>query len=488
MRLVVDNISTRCIIGGRDNLLPFDVSKELYNYFSVKRPGAFFSKKKRWDDGMQHFYSKQGYIATGFLPMLISYAMELGVPIDEIEDNRKNMPVFKPAEERDWTINDKLNARDNQTSSVEAYENYLDYGNGRLFYFPRGISDIATNGGKTSIIYGLIKNVVDARALIVIDSEELQMQLYEFLSRDFDVGLIRGGKKPLYQIRQVTIAMVKTLNNHIKKSINVEHDLATKFNMKIIDECHKAGGKEYSDVIMKADTGMACFLSGTALKSSNNLTKMVIVGLSGAVLTKISKKELMDAGISLPIKVTMHLNRTYLPNCYTYQETAELAIYKNVLRTEIIGDIIDQRPDKKIIINFEYEAHGYFMFDYITKHYGFDKMAITHGKDPDRKQKLADFKAGLIEILLSSRILSTGIDIADISVLINAKGGMSEIELSQWAGRIERNDGVSDHVELHDFYDEARYVDVHSRKRIKFYQDEKFEISYDYEHKRNKPI
>lgn len=89
--------------------------------------------------------------------------------------------------------------------------------------------------------------------------------------------------------------------------------------------------------------------------------------------------------------------------------------------------------------------------------------------------------------MFASNILKQGISIADIDTLIYAQGGKAEIFLSQWSGRIERQDGVSSHAEIHDFYDEGAILSKHSMERIKFYKKEQFEITTTYEHKKYKP-
>ena len=40
MRLVLGNTASRAIIGGKDNLLPFDLEKEMRDYLKIKVDGA----------------------------------------------------------------------------------------------------------------------------------------------------------------------------------------------------------------------------------------------------------------------------------------------------------------------------------------------------------------------------------------------------------------------------------------------------------------
>ena len=81
MKLIVGNVETRCVIGGRDHLLGFDVLEELRKYLRIKSEGSYWAMKatgRRWD-GWRYFITPQGKFATGFLPKVISYLEELGV-------------------------------------------------------------------------------------------------------------------------------------------------------------------------------------------------------------------------------------------------------------------------------------------------------------------------------------------------------------------------------------------------------------------------
>jgi superfamily II DNA or RNA helicase len=67
-----------------------------------------------------------------------------------------------------------------------------------------------------------------------------------------------------------------------------------------------------------------------------------------------------------------------------------------------------------------------------------------------------------------------------INIIILAQGEKSKIDLKQWSGRGERAFEGEDSFELHDFYDVGQYIHEHSKKRIKVYREEGFDIEYDY--------
>ena len=91
MRLLVDNLKTRAVVGGSDNLLDIDIMKELSDYLKVRPKGYQHStlhKKHVWD-GCQRFITSKGDFATGFLPLVCNFCRDLGVDI-VIEDLRTN--------------------------------------------------------------------------------------------------------------------------------------------------------------------------------------------------------------------------------------------------------------------------------------------------------------------------------------------------------------------------------------------------------------
>jgi len=489
MKILVENTSSRIIVGGKDNLLPVDLFKEIDDYLSVQSPGARYVKaykKGQWD-GMQRFMNKKGVFATGFLPNVISYAEELGAKI-EIEDNRTNLPFLVSEKHRVWEHYKDWEARDYQQDIVNVFDNHIEYGDGNLLYWPRGIANAATNAGKNSVICCLLKNLDKTKALVLIDSQEIFDQLVEFLSVDFPrLGVINSKKFEWGD--EVTIAMVRTLYSRMKKSVDIAVKVKTMFNTIVVDECHGASSTAHSEVIQNCDAGMRVMVSGSPLDNSNVINNMVILGLSGPVISTVTKKQLQDMGHSLKVKVTLHHNKTLFEGGYgdEYDEELYQGILASEERIKLIIDIVKARSDKKIMINFIEIAHGELMYTRL-KEAGIDKVDWVHGTDPNRKQKLEDYKAGKIMVLISSTILKQGINVHDINALIYAQGGKALIPLKQWTGRIERNDGVSQSVEVHDFWDNGKYLEKHSRKRLNFYMEEGFEIIYNYAQKRGRPV
>jgi superfamily II DNA or RNA helicase len=322
-----------------------------------------------------------------------------------------------------------------QKDIIQSMNNHISF-RGKSIYFPRGILDAATNAGKMIMLAAFYKSLVgENRMLLLIHRQVVYNQLVKFFNELFDeVGEINAKK---YDIKSITIAMVKTVHNRMRDSLNVKKDLAG-FNVVAVDECHLAGSSTYSKVLQNVPAGMRMFVSGTPLDSYNIINKMVIIGLSGPILAKVSKRELMDKGISL---------------------------------SKIIHE-----SEKPVLIAVYIIEHGEFILKHLSRLFPDLEIQFVHGTDFKRDEKIEAFKSGDIDVLISTVILKEGINIPNIRTLIYAGGGKSKVDIKQWMGRGERRDGVNDYVTLHDFYDFGKYISTHSKKRILAYRKETLKI------------
>jgi superfamily II DNA or RNA helicase len=357
-------------------------------------------------------------------------------------------------------------------------------------YFPRGIWDAATNSGKTAAAASVIKNVIEPRAIILVDSVDLFRQHYAFFCTVFpdEVGRIHD---KYYDIRKVTLCMAGTLFNRIKKSTAVAKDIYNGFNIVIADECHRTAAKQYSYVLQRINAGMRLFMSGTPLASDNDVKNMIIVGLSSNIIAKVTKKELMDKGVSLKAVVNFYHSKQEDLEYDDYDLEYTHGIVESKKRADQIAEICSERRNKKILINTVEIKHLVYIYEALISNKLLENFFIeyVHGQDAKREEKLAWFTAeGKNKIIISTSIMKLGLNIKDIDVLVYAQGGKAVIDLSQWSGRAERHDGVSEEMEIVDFWDNGKYISKHSNKRKNIWLNEKFIVNYKYENRRGKPI
>ncbi len=477
MTISIDNVKCQIIIGGKDYLADPDLLEHCREYMSVKVPGSFFAAKQlkyHWD-GIKYFLSKRGTMATGFLPVFLKFIEEeypgLGV---NIVDLRRNIPQFKTE------FVSKIGSREineqyiHQKQIIEVYNNYIKF-RGMSIYFPRGVADAATNAGKTAVIAGIYLNLqTEEKMLVVIHRKTIYKELVKYFESVFqEVGQINDKN---YSIKHVTVAMINTLYAHID-NLNVIKDLAS-FTVLAVDEAHRAGSNMYSSVLVHCTASVRLFLSGSIFDSKDLVGNMVIVGLSGPRLIKISKKYLMDQGISTPINVHMHLCNTilYFP-VLAYDECIHKLIMESTERVALMHQIIKDRISKgPILIAVEKLEHGDFICKYL-KQQGLITELI-YSRDKEIFTKADAFREGQIDVLISTGVLKEGVNLPLIQTIILAAGGKSAAYIKQWCGRGERIHESKTEVELHDFYDIGRFVQKHSIDRIRLYKSEELEITY----------
>ncbi len=490
MKLIIGNIKSRAIIGGKDNLLPINVFKKLNEYLRVRPEGYQHATKYvgnggNWD-GWQYFMTKTGAFATGFIPLIVPFLERLGVEII-VQDDRGYIPRLNNKIGSYIGVIDKKvwNGYDYQVEDVGKVNNYITIG-GDSYYFPRGIMDCATNAGKNSYSALIINNLqnVDDEVIFMVSSSTIYKQAVEFFSGVLEesVGEVKSGK---YNPKRVTVCMAKTLLNRAKESLNVRHWL-DRVKVLIVDESDESGALQYSKILSYIGAPMRVFVSGTPLESSA-VNNMVSIGLSGGILAKRTNRWLIDNGYSMNpvIKIIHNNSKVQVEN---YDDEKHYGLHTSENRAEIISGLIDKHSDRQILITFIEKEHGYFMYNKVVKEHPLINIGIVHGTSKARYGLVEDFKSGLVNVLFASMILKKGANLPNIECLIIAQAGKSVITVKQVLGRGLRLNGEDKDLPVYDFYDDGVYLSEHSRKRIALYRREKLDVELMYDNHRNKPI
>lgn len=474
MKIILDNSSCELVIGGSDLLIDPGLLSNLRKYMSVDVPGAFHSqafKRHVWD-GRKYFLTPKLKMKAGMLPILLSYLddeyRDLSVEIVDVREGKVAIQADLDATVGDQSMDGEY---DFQLQLVKAVDNYIKFRDQEI-YFPNGILDAATNAGKTTIIAGLYKNTVaeDKSMLILIHRKAIYKQLVDFMGEVFgEVGQIND---KFYEIKPVTVAMVQSLVNKVKAGVRARNDVA-KFKILIVDESHRAGANTYKTVLKYSNAYMRVFLSGTALDSEDIISKLEAIAQSGPKLSEIKKWELMDKGISTPVEVRMHLCNTLLYKpVLDYREIVEACIYKSTERVSIIKQILDNAKGP-VIVAVDKIEHGAFLHEWLKDHLSIE---FTNGKDSHQDEKVQAFKDGKFNVLISTAVLSEGVNLPKVQELIYAGGGKSKIQVKQWMGRSERLHKSKTKSVFYDFYDCGPYIQKHSEARLKVYRDENLPI------------
>ena len=195
---------------------------ELCKRLSVKVPNYWFSTKYKngyWDGTQKFFLRPANTFPTGLLSYIVEFLVEECEVIPEIIDKRTNISSYQLSEVPDnYRVSEEKDSRDYQIETI----NKTITNNILGIPFMRGVINIATNGGKTTIAEGIIKELLpklyetDGVFLFVTHSKEIARQAKKSIETDLGIetGFIGDGK---WVIKNVTIAIITTLYSRMKK-------------------------------------------------------------------------------------------------------------------------------------------------------------------------------------------------------------------------------------------------------------------------------
>ena len=129
----------------------------------------------------------------------------------------------------------------------------------------------------------------------------------------------------------------------------------------------------------------------------------------------------------------------------------------------------------KILILTKNLAHAKYFKDSIPGSYQLE------GKDSlqDRDKTLEKFlKKEGPSVIIGTIIFQTGIDIPELTHLVNARGLKSEIATIQALGRTLRKHDNKSQVYIYDFIDKVPYLGKHSKQRVDAYKSLDFNIEF----------
>ena len=215
----------------------------------------------------------------------------------------------------------------------------------------------------------------------------------------------------------------------------------------------------------------------TATVPKDAISRLNLVSCLGKVVEGVDAKGLIEDGFLtepiiqiIPVKDTGTVEDTEL----SYREVYEKFVTENELRNDMIVELtkkIQQKSSKTLIIVKDLK-HAEVLHSLIPNSFKLE------GKDDlgTRQKTIEAFKDDKMSVLIGTTIMQTGIDIPEITHLINARGLKSEIATLQALGRALRIHKSKNQVFIYDFFDRAPYLEKHAKERIKSYKSLGLEI------------
>lgn len=470
--------NVKCKISNIENRVAEYLSKEL----SAKVPNYWYSygfQNGFWDGTQKFFVRPANVFPTGLLERVVKILIEDFEITPELIDKRSGNDYSLSEVSSEYYISENKKARDYQVDTLNKIINKEICG----LKFYRGIVNIATNGGKTSVAISLIKELYekllknDEVFLFVTHSKEIARQAKDAIENDLNipVGFVGDG---VWEVKNVTVAIITTLNRRIKKPEFLElKDRVIGF---VADECHHSQAVTWYDTFCLLDKAFIRIgLTGTVTQK-NPVNEMRLYACSGEVISRVSNEFLISQGFSAkPVCMMFMINSPDLEEL-PYQEAYSLGIVENKERLLNIYKICEKETKSNfvVLILVERVEHGELILDFINdlpqKRVEFINGTLSSEK---RQEILEDLKDGNIDVLISTSVLDEGVDVSGINAIIYARGMTSSRKLLQGIGRGLRKKSDGSKLRFYDFIDNTNTTLLeHSLNRYNTLENENFTI------------
>lgn len=427
-----------------------DVIKVLRKKYSAKIKGYRYSKafKKGWD-GSKYFITEKGKFGTGLLSFIKEDLTTAGISysvVDERPSLLKKYDIEVPSVKyRPYQKSLILEALHNKTAIIES----------------------PTGSGKTVILAGLLQALRGHAGLVFFTQKSILLQTYEFLKEaGFDVGIAFGDGVDIKPLTLCTVQSVeKVLDTHLKEAKFI-----------IFDEVHEFSKGKLTTSVIKSFPNATYRFGMTATVPKERLSKLNLVSYLGGVLSNVDVENLVLEGFLTPPVINfieMPPYKTHDLLDKTYADIYDSHIVNNEYRNIQIRDLCKKITKGKVLILVKNLTHLQILKDLIPE------SVTLEGKDKMdyRKETIKNFKKSNRSVLIGTKIMQTGVNIPEITHLINARGLKSEIATIQALGRALRIHESKKQVEIYDFNDKVPYLKEHSLARRRAYKSLKIKIN-----------
>lgn len=456
------------------------VDKLLKDELAWRDPNAQYTdryKRGSWDGFHRIYNTEHSGAPIGLLGRAVELLEAEGYSVSTtIEGDRSGASITT-----EWNFPHSL--RNYQEEAVEAS---LDE--------QMGVISIPTGGGKTVVALNLI-HTVEQQAVVLVHTKNLLYQWADQIESILGVepGIIGDGE---WSEGPVTVATVQSL---LSKDLS---DLDGQYGIAIFDECHTtSGAKKMQQIGLEFDTEYRIGLSATPWRATPG-EELEIEAAVGGCISVIDAEQLIDEGhlakpefrfVDADGQRTANRGEDYHD---VVRRCRELAPVRNSTVAKTAADLVDEGYTVHVSVDrinqgklLEYALNASTTaadvrediigdgddtraraekdaaidnLDTISEH----NAVFLHGSDINdvRQEAFDQFQAGKIEILIST-LLKEGVDIPEISAIVHAEGGKSEIERIQRAGRALRPSN-GDHAVIADVRDQGKYLADHFEERV----------------------
>lgn len=441
-----------------------------------------FAKKKIEIAEYKYLYDKRKRsFPTGLLQEVVKILDKFKVEY-KIVDQRKNYPILNPTKLATYVLRD-----------------YQIYAEQEALKHMNCMIRIATGGGKTAIMASLCAKLNGYKIVILLRRQMLMTQTIKVFERELgiEIGQIGAG---VVDIKDVTIAMVPTLARSIdpkwKFSPDDEtdgEDDKTKLSeadkesirqyisscqVAIVDECHSLGSNTAQLIMNYAKT--ARYRMGFSASPWRDDGKDILLSAAtGPRVVDIDASYLIQRDFLVPPYIYFFKTPpTRIPPHIQgkYQDVYREFIVDNMERNALIVSKAIEAYERfeKVLILVQQIDHGELFLKFFESQ-GVYAAFISGSKTAvTREEFMEQFKQRSRSILIGSNgTMSEGIDIPEITVVINASGGKSSVQYYQKIGRALRLCEDKKRCTIVDFLDQnIKFMNKHANARIRLIKSE----------------
>ena len=471
---------------------------ELKDHFTFKAPGYQFSPKYKnglWDGNISLYSGVTKRVPVGILSRIESFAEKSGYDIEYASEELTDRTLTITRDEIEsfvksldcHTKGKPIEARDYQIECI-----YESIKNKRL------VSKVPTSGGKSFIIYCIMRWLVDQglRFVLIVPTVTLVNQMYaDFIDyssvNGFDthetVHKLHGGEAKEF-IKPVLVSTWQSLDAMARAtSYPTVGKLLNTYDAICIDECHQAkSGSLIKILSICTDIGFRFGTTGTI--ESAKISQLTIEAHIGPIYTAITTKELIDNGQVSAIKIKAVVAKYTEEDCFMVKDMtyADQEEYVNIhpKRLAFTANLAMASKGTTLILCSKVEKHAIPLYN-LLKEKSTRPVYLVVGKvEADIREKIR--QAANVEdciIVASYSTMSTGVSIPNIRNVIFGSSSKSMIRVLQSIGRGLRLHSDKSHMVLIDIVDDLKYKKKlnfalkHFEERLKIYQKEQFPIS-----------
>ena len=311
--------------------------------------------------------------------------------------------------------------------------------------------------GKSFITEQVCRMYPTLQILVTSPRIAVVKQLYENISKKLPgekVGLLTGARNRTGC--RVTVATSKSM---LKVSTE-------KIDLLLFDEVHAVGSNSLAVSVAKFRNAR-CF-GFTASPSRADGTGMVMEAMFGPVLAEIPYVEAVEKRLVVPIDVHLYKVTGSLDARKKLFAQKRWNYWRNDTRNDMVAAVASRAPaDEQTLIMVDTLEHAvalkHRLPEYQVVHYGnVRKGVLLDGELSDnfkmRQRELDEirqaFARGELRKAVATGTWSTGVSFDQLSLLIRADGGVTDVVSTQIPGRLSRLSEGKGRGVLVDFFDE----------------------------------